>query len=96
MKYYKDQQDNIYIGDKADYRDTALSEKEIADFLNQNEKKFKYNSIKQKLNEIDLLKIRPLSEITNPDILDKKYSNNKIKELEIEAGLLREELKKYE
>jgi hypothetical protein len=50
------------------------------------------NIIKAELAKIDQERVRPLSEINNPDIIDKSYALAKIQSLEAQAVILRAQL----
>jgi hypothetical protein len=51
--------------------------------------------IKKRLNEIDMMRIRPLSEISNPRIEEKFEAFARLALYEEEAVKLRKELRKY-
>lgn len=57
------------------------------------QKEYDNNIIKSDLIKIDMERIRPLSEINNPDILDNKIASDKLKALEKRAQELRKQLK---
>lgn len=91
MKYYKDKNNNIYTGDRI-FPDIELTEEELNDYNQAKEQLSKISKVKEQLLDIDLKRIRSLAEINNPDIIDKSFSVNKLKELEIEAQILRSQL----
>ena len=95
MKYYKDINGNIYCGDKADYRDTEMSQSEIDAYNTEREAEAIISKAKSDLMALDLRRIRPVAELLNPDVSQKDKDDALImlKAIELDVKEARKKIK---